>query len=141
MACDLQGTLGDSQILTLPTKIYKFKPHERTYPNSEFIMGFAGTAGDAITMADFFENPDTYDEVPEPEQPIQGMVLTPDGRIYHMTGPTKWVRIMDAYFSIGSGSSVALGAMAMGATPKQAVKAAIKVDPFSGQGIKSLKFK
>jgi ATP-dependent protease HslVU (ClpYQ) peptidase subunit len=53
--------------------------------------------------------------------------------------PSSWMKIDEPFFAIGSGSTTALGAMHAGATTAQAIKAATKVDPFTGMGVKTLK--
>jgi hypothetical protein len=62
---------------------------------------------------------------------IGGFIIRRDGAVIQfdrfgedeVTGP---------YFAIGSGSEVALGALAMGATAKQAVEICVRYDVFSG---------
>ena len=142
MACDLQGTIGDSQKLKMNTKIYKYNPHPLTYNKCRFMIGFAGSVDDIITMSDFFYSPDAYEGVQiKLSQGIQGVVLTERGDMFYMTSPEKWMLLKDDVFAIGTGANVALGALNVGATPREAVKAAIKVDPYSGMGVKSYSFK
>lgn len=63
---------------------------------------------------------------------FSGIKLTPDG-IFVITGsdPT-WMRCESDYFAIGTGKDLALGALAHGASPLQAVHTAIKWDIYSG---------
>lgn len=53
--------------------------------------------------------------------------------IYSMDGPSDtWMKVSGKFDAIGSGRKVALGAMEMGASPADAVKAAKKWDAFTG---------
>ena len=141
MACDLQGTIGDSQKLKMNTKIYKYEPHPLTYNKCRYMVGFAGSVDDIITMADFFYNPEAYEgQQIKLGTGIQGLVLTEKGDMFYMTSPEKWMLLKDDVFAIGTGANVALGALNVGATPREAVKAAMKVDPYTGLGVKVYKF-
>lgn len=74
------------------------------------------------------------------EREVECEILTVDkeGKVTFY-GTRLYPTTMDApYFAIGSGSPYALGAMANGATAKQAVEAAIKHDLFSGGHIRHL---
>lgn len=139
MACDLQGTIGEQQKLKMHTKIYKFNPHPLTYPKCRFMIGFAGSVDDIITVSDFFYNPEGYADSKHSGS-VQGLVLTEKGEMFYMTTPDKWLKLKDKVFAIGTGATTALGALNVGASPKEAVLAACKVDPFSGMGVKTFKF-
>ncbi len=137
MACDLQFTQNNAVKWKGKTKIYKFKAHPDTYPHADFMIGFAGSADDIITAVEFFSNPDNHKKVPKIAG-LTGMVLTAQKDIYMFSSLGRWLLVNEPYASIGTGSPFALGAMAAGATPKEAVKAAIGKDPYSGLGIKTL---
>lgn len=142
MSCDLQGTIGESQKLKMHTKIYRFKPNPLTYNKCNFMIGFAGSVDDIITVSDWFDQPDAYEgQKLTLAREVQGLVLTERGDMYYMTTPDKWLKLKDKVFAIGTGANVALGALNVGASTRDAVKAAIKVDPFSGMGVKTFTFK
>jgi hypothetical protein len=61
-----------------------------------------------------------------------GMKLTPEGIFVISGADPTWMRCDSGYFAIGSGKLVALGAMAFGATPLQAVQEAMRWDIYSG---------
>lgn len=121
------------------TKIYLVEPHERHY-SEQFIIGFAGGASDFLEVIDFFEYPDTYKKCPTPRS-VQGLVVTASGKIFQFDNPSKWIRVASKVAAIGSGAPAAYGALHAGASPLDAVKAACKVDTFSGMGTKLIKFK
>lgn len=141
MACDLQGTLGTQHKMKMGTKVHYIKAHELVC-DTDFIVGLAGESAMCIDLIDFFRYPETYGKPPViPRGTMTGLVLSPKGEIFHFTHPARWVRIMEKVFAVGSGSLAALGALHAGASPKDAVLAASKVDPFTGMGTKVLKFK
>ena len=137
MASDLQFTQSNAIKWKGKTKIYKFDPHPDVY-NEEFIVGIAGSANDLITVSEFFYNPEAFKRVPKVN--CNGLVLTKSGRIYTFTELDKWLYMDVPFAAVGSGSPAALGALHAGASPKEAVQAAMKVDPFTGLGIKQLSF-
>jgi len=139
MACDLQMTISGSLKMKCKTKIFKIAPNELHFPIESFLIGFCGSVGDMIDVVDYYERPELYKGIPRVRN-LSGLVLTESGSIFHFDSPGKWMAIDSIYASMGSGSLTAMGALAMGATPKQAVQAAMKVDPFTGMGTKTLKF-
>lgn len=71
---------------------------------------------------------------------VEGIELSPTG-IYLYSSSGKRYPIRDAFFAIGSGAPYALGAMAMGANPEEAVQIASKFDPATGGSIDVLQLK
>jgi 20S proteasome alpha/beta subunit len=138
IACDLKMTYSGSIQWKCKTKIYQFDAHPDTYP-VDFMIGFAGTANDMVTAAEFFSMPDNFKTVPRIKG-LNGLVLTAKGEIYIFDTLDKWLMIDEPYAAIGSGSMFAIGAMSAGAPPKEAIKAASKSDPYTGLGCKVMSF-
>lgn len=138
MVCDLQMTIHGQIKIKAKTKIYKLAPHEMHF-NEEFIMGFCGAATEIISVVDFYERPELYKTIPRTKN-LTGLVLTKSGNIFTFDNPGQWLAVEGKFASMGSGSPAAYGALYNGATPKQAVQAAMKVDPFTGMGTKTLRF-
>jgi len=140
MACDLQGTMGQQQKMKMDTKIHRIPASELIYPDGEFILGLAGQADVCIELADFFKYPETYARAPRIRQgDIIGLILTEKKQLFMFTHPSKWLAVKDPFYAIGSGALTALGALHAGSDPLTAVKAASKVDPFTGMGFKTMK--
>jgi ATP-dependent protease HslVU (ClpYQ) peptidase subunit len=137
MAGDLQYTEGGHKKFKGAGKIYKFDANE-IYSDADFMVGFAGTASDIIAVVDFFSMPGIVK--PPKVRNLTGLVLTAKKEIFLFDDYTKWLRIKDSYYSIGSGSSIALGAMSLGCTPKEAVKTASKYDVYTGMGYQVVRF-
>jgi 20S proteasome alpha/beta subunit len=138
MACDLQFTLYGQMKTKGKTKIFQIDPHPVHYDAEPFLVGFAGAASEIIDVVDFYQNPEVYGKMPRTRN-LSGLVLTKSGRIFQFDTPDKWIAVDEKYAAIGTGSLTAMGALIAGATPKQAVAAASKVDPMTGMGIKVFK--
>ena len=138
MACDLQITVMGQQKMKCKTKVFKIE-HNELYFTEPFLVGFAGDANEMMDVVDFFTHPDIYPKPPRLRN-TTGLVLTESKKIYTFSQVGTWILLDSPYASIGSGSSFALGALSVGASPRDAVKAASKIDPFTGMGIKSFNF-
>jgi ATP-dependent protease HslVU (ClpYQ) peptidase subunit len=95
------------------------------------IVGTSGEHGDGVIFCDWFEKGALLDERPDLAGDFHAMTLDKEGKIlvydsdcvpFHASG----------FFAIGSGSDFALGAMAKGATPFEAVKIAAEFDINTG---------
>lgn len=137
MASDLQFTEGNMKWKGI-TKIFKFPAHPNTFGECAFIGGFAGTASSLVAVAEFFSLPETTK--PPKIKDLRGLILTEKGDIFAFDDYGMWLRMDQPYAAIGSGAAFALGAMANGATPKEAVRIAMKHDAFTGMGVKSLRW-
>lgn len=65
------------------------------------------------------------------------IVLTANLEIYHSIDLRNWIKITSEYFSIGSGQGFAIGALASGKTPEEAIDIASQYDTMTGLGVKS----
>jgi hypothetical protein len=136
MASDLQMTnMVTGLKWKCKTKIYKFEAHPLTYSECDFMIGFCGAAGDTISIVEYFSMPDLF-KPPRVRNLTQGLVLTANKEIFIFDDYTKWLVADTPYASVGSGSAVAIGAMASGATPREAIKIASKHDTYTGLGTK-----
>lgn len=97
--------------------------------------GFAGAAGDwgdVLHFWDLVEKTGNYKEGQlHDNSELEAIELQPDG--IYLYGPSgARYRIKDEFYAIGSGGPYAMGAMAMGATPEEAVAIASRFDPGTG---------
>jgi hypothetical protein len=120
------------------TKIYQFEPHDLIHPCG-FMVGFAGTASDIAQACAFFANPEAFKQPPR-IRGLTGLVLDEKKNLFIFDSMASWLRVDQKFAAIGSGSPYALGALEQGASPKDAVKAAMQHDCFTGQGIKTYTF-
>jgi hypothetical protein len=75
---------------------------------------------------------------PEPRlDDINAMVIDTDGTIWSYEG-SRWERIEEEYFAVGSGARAAFPALDAGASALKAVEIGVKRDPFSGGLISQL---
>lgn len=145
IACNRDELYGDLQYTNGSlkwkgkTKVFKFKAHPLTYEDADFIVGFTGAAGDVVSVSSYFSFPDRFPKLPRVRN-CGGLVLTADRDIFCFDHFSEWMVVDQEYMSIGSGSPYALGALAAGASPKEAVKNAMKYDIYSGLGIKGARW-
>lgn len=102
----------------------------------------AGAAGEAWWIAAFLEWFHKGGELPVCKGSSQGLVVDKRRRltIYESSdGTNRSFPIRAKYYAVGSGSSVALGALFSGANPVQAVKAALLHDDATHGRILELK--
>ena len=135
---DLQFTdTRDGSMWKGKTKVFRFKANPLTYEYSDFIIGFAGSASDIVSVSTFFEFPELHKNPPKVRN-LTGLVLTEDAKIYTFDDYTKWLAINQPFAAIGTGAGYALGALESGLSPKEAVKIAMKHDAYTGMGVKGL---
>ena len=110
--------------------------NKKVYNIDDTLVGFSGDA----SVIEFFKSwvkencdPDLLGELCVDYSVI---IVPPKGSKYyyytHATGKTRYVCKKKDPLCLGSGSEVALGALQMGATAEEAVKASIAVDVYSG---------
>lgn len=81
--------------------------------------------------------PDKYREAVAPADII---VITPKGKVNWLTWPyMRFQPVTEKKVAFGSGSDFAMGAMAAGATAREAVAIACRYDSNTGQGIDAVK--
>ena len=137
---DLQlTTVSTGNKLKIKTKVYEVKAHKDVY-HTDFIVGFAGTASDMVTVSSYFQYPELFSKLPRVRN-LMGLVLTAEQDIFYFESYNKWVAVNEPYAAIGTGSHYALGALAAGLSPKAAVRVAMKHDAFTGMGVKGYRLK
>lgn len=106
--------------------VSKIRRHQR---------GIVGAAGDWSDVLKFWDDLGSRRKKKEgglhDHSEFEGIELHPSG-IYLYDAAGKRYPIKDEYFAIGSGGPYAMGAMAMGATPEEAVAIAARFDPGTG---------
>ena len=105
----------------------------------KFAIGYAGNVDTCFQTLEFFTNPDEW-KLPKSWQNSEFVVLTADHKIYTFSDPRKWLPVGDKFYSIGSGSHFAMGAMQTGASAIEAVKVATKLDKGTGKGVSHYDF-
>jgi len=142
IASDLQYTASTGYKWKGRTKLYRFSAHPLTYEHSDFIIGIAGTADDAVSIAHFYSSPEDWVKGPPKVGPnINGIVLTEDKNVFMFTSKyTQWMGVADKHIAIGSGGEFALGALAAGKSLKEAIKIASNKDSYTGMGYMEMSF-
>jgi len=115
--------------------------------------GWAAGCGDAslvIEVIEWLKMGSPRDALPDlPEEcydegtgRTEIIVINPKGKCYRLTWPyLRPIPMLNAYIAIGSGGEYAMGAMAYGATDKEAVQIASKFDKGTGFGIDTVQIR
>ena len=139
MACDLQFTHASGLKFKGKTKVLYVGPEvcNEMFKCEEAYIGFAGNSSDIGEIVTWFCD---VSEKPPKCRDIEMLLLNEKGKIFHSTNLRNWIAVDNKYFSIGSGMEYAMGAMAAGKTPIEAVKIAGQLDKHTGMGYKSYSF-
>lgn len=104
-----------------------------------WLMGVSGKLNQGLAFRDWWTAP-TAAEVEAPDmEGTHVLLLGPRGDIAMYADGTMPVVVEEKFMSIGSGSDYAMGALAAGATPAQAVKIASRYDQSTNNKVKVLK--
>lgn len=117
MACDSQAS--DDVTTASVVKTWTVKGN---------IVGVAGDYATAHAFVQWLKKP-VGD--PPPLTDVSALWLKPDG-LWLFDASSKPYKLRDEFSAIGSGAQAALGAMHAGATPRQAVAIAKRIDPGTG---------
>lgn len=101
-------------------------------------VGLAGKVSDWGEVVSWFADPEQ--DVPRIKG-VEFLLLSSKGQLYHGSSLKQWMKLEEPFFSIGSGMDYAMGAMATGKDPLEAVKVAAKFDPMTGMGFQQFKIK
>jgi hypothetical protein len=98
-----------------------------------FLAAVSGGVAPAQRFIDWFVGGLKGDppEMPDGERTTHGVIICPDDIILTW-GPSGWERTRNSTVAMGSGGEFAQGAMAMGATPEEAVRVAMLFDTKTG---------
>lgn len=132
IASDRQATHSGGMKFRLKGKLFTF--HQPLLYPKPFHVGIAGNVDAFPDVLAFFADPSVYKRAPK-FKGGEGVILTEDGKMYTFGSPDSWIKIDQRTYAIGSGSHFAMGAMAAGATPYEAIKEATKLDPHTGMGV------
>lgn len=104
------------------------------------LVGCAGGWSEILHFWDKLGGKRVKDGVLHDQADFCGIELSQDG--IHLYDPAgRRYAIKDQFYAIGSGGPYALGAMAMGASPEEAVAIASRFDPGTGSEIEVLQLK
>lgn len=104
------------------------------------VVGAAGDWDDILKFWEHLEGKPAKESGLNDDSEVEGIELHPSG-IFLYAASGKRYQIKDEFFAIGSGAPYAIGAMAMGATPEQAVALASRFDPATGGEIEVIPLK
>lgn len=121
---------GDSQLTDEVCKSHCRK----VWRHKGVCIGIAGTYNDCTEFISWYRG-GMKGDLPEMKD-VNALMLSPNG-IWMFDGSAKPYKITDRFMAIGSGAQAAMAAMYMGASPKEAVEIASKVDAYTGGPIQT----
>lgn len=104
------------------------------------LIGAAGAWADVLKFWDLVEKRKRKDAGLHDNSELEAIELHPSGLYLYEASGVRYP-IKDLYYAVGSGAPYALGAMAMGASPEEAVAIAARFDPNTGGEVEVLKLK
>lgn len=131
LAADSQTTVGKFALTNDSLKISKLK-------NGGYFAG-SGTVCEIKMLFDWYNNGKRHGS--ESKQLNCIALVIEKEKIFILYGDLYKFEVKESYVAIGSGRDFAYGALYMGATAKEAVKAACRFDCYSGGKIKEVKIK
>lgn len=135
IVCNRHGMAADKRIsggaMFRSTKI--FRVHGA-------LLGISGNVEQALRFVEWRRTPETKPQFVDVTG-IEVIELTPSGALIWWGSEMVGIPIEEDYYAIGSGAQLALGALSMGATPKQAVQVAARWDTGTGTEIQTMTLK
>lgn len=134
MASDSRITVSSGAVTNLKQKIFKVPMG---------LVGIAGGASAALIFVDALNKMADGAEIGavinDADESFEALLLRNDGRLIFIEGGGAPLELTASFFSIGSGSHLALGAMSHGASVKDAVKTAMRYDPYTGGPVRVMR--
>ena len=128
LAGDSRVSAGDMVITDKATKVHRLRDGR--------LLGWSGSVEDAHRLRQSLSK-----KTPRPANlNVTALLVHTDGSIHLFEG-NEWVKQTEPYYSLGSGSPYAMGAMDAGATATEAARIGSKRDVSSGGKIKCVKLK
>lgn len=132
IACDLQVSWNGGYKFRTTTKIFGLEANE-VVPEP-FYIGYAGRVETAHKVIGWLREGGKRPK----NKDTDFIILTQKGKIitFRDTDSKAWIEVNEPFFSIGSGAPFAQTSMLLGHSPKEAIQAAMKLDPMTGMGVK-----
>ena len=128
MAADSLTTIDDTRFQISKRKLHRL---HQGLGNPEHLVAASGQTRHIQRFIEWYSRFRPVDERPDLDEDFAALALTPEG-LYYYDGGAYPFKVEGKYWAIGSGAEFALGAMAAGANPEQAVHAALRFDVGTG---------
>jgi 20S proteasome alpha/beta subunit len=137
LAADTRAYSGDATPIGLKQKIFQVKYSDGTV--STFGIS-TPNPGFADEVKNWFVNDKSHDAQPIlADRNFTALEIMDNGEVfYYSSNFTPSGPLIAPWFAIGSGVEYALGALEMGATAEEAVKAAAANDPWTGDVVQTI---
>lgn len=119
-----------------------FASAQKIFQNEKYIYGACGTSISCVQFIKFVEGKE-FDKAifqKDEHKSFEGIVINKeDGKVFIYDNELLKDEMSGDFFCFGSGGDIAKGALLMGATPKQAIECASKIDHSTGREIDEIK--
>ncbi len=127
MAADSQGTRESGLIVS--------RNDRKVRRLAGDIVSCAGNEDQCLEFEAWYEAGRDMAGKPDLEKDFGALVLTADGKLFKFYERGTPVEVFDDFIALGSGDEIAMGAMAVGATPEEAVEAACRLNMYTGSPV------
>jgi ATP-dependent protease HslVU (ClpYQ) peptidase subunit len=132
IAADSQGTRESGLIVSYSDrKVRELGP-------ARDIVACQGDEDSISLFEEWYANGARPDAVPDLEENFAALVLSQAGRLFKVYRLCVPVEVREDFIALGSGDEVATGAMAAGASPREAVEIACKYNIWTGGPVVSV---
>ena len=104
------------------------------------LFGFCGVLTQGVQMHEWLRNGMDPEDKPALDDDVHALLVEEDGTVSYVRDDCVELAIEAPFHAIGSGREIAIGAMAAGKTPEEAVAIAAKADLFTREPITTVTF-
>lgn len=128
VAADSQGTREDGLIVSMREQKVKVLGPDRD------IVACQGREDEITEFEEWWDQGRPVDETPDlgSDDGFAAIVLTREGKLFKVYERCTPVEVPDDFIALGSGDAVAMGAMAAGKTPEEAIEIACRLNMYTG---------
>jgi hypothetical protein len=129
IAANREMMVGDTQCIHDDRVV---STHHKVHVVRDMLVGYAGCMDSGIQFLEWTKRGKGSRGKPRDLSfEFTGLILDESG-LYEYKSPLVPMRVEGDVWAIGSGAQAAFGAMFMGADPEEAVRIAIRIDPYCG---------
>lgn len=134
IAANRSEIVADSQVTSDSGVIVgrSAKKIKRLGPGDSDLVACMGREDNCIAFEKWYADGQNPDEKPDLDEYFCALVLTAGRRLFKYFDCCTPVEVIEENVVIGAGDQLAMGAMAAGATPKEAVEIACRLNAYTG---------
>lgn len=127
LAADCQVTSNGMRYLS--KKIFKLE--------NGSLVAVVGAVAEGLEILDWFKRGARPEDFPRDRERSAMLIVVESGQVRECSGVPIWIDVCEPFMAWGSGKEFAMGAMAMGASAREAVEVANRFCVSCGMGVES----